>query len=223
MQNPFSFFRSEDQERIILNNFLDSLGQKTKFTPDVTLLERKQFHSLFIPDEMMKSHKEHFRLGECKYKGEAFTVDKLTLWRKYAGSAASALPLDMGFRDVPRLPIRGQWIYVPTHTIFDLDTHKANGVEYERKWVEIIVPHERLRYGTKGWYWDKETSFKTPLHAFMYIGVSSYWSPLLDGGFTFSPVRTFNPNNKLLSEYYHFTPKEYDGNSREPRTVLRLR
>jgi len=226
-----NFFSSAKKvEKQDLSPLLD-FDKDTEYTPDVATLERRTHWLLFVPDQMMSRHHSNVKLGSSVKMLEALTEDNFSFWKQRRGDFTQAIPLGEAFKTVPFNPIKGEVFLVKSQKFFELDTERRNGVEFERKRIKLKVPYRRV--SSKDFFIKEKDKYEwalanTPYHegqlnAWMYVGISNYWSPLLDGGYMFTPVKSFIPHNKRLTQYYYFTIGEYDQTIREPRTVFRMR
>lgn len=200
-------------DKKVFRDYVQSLRKGTQYTPDVPSLERKVYQFLFVPDETMSVHFDHDRLGSRARKVyDVQTVDKFALWKKKLGPQTSAIPVRVAHRGAPLRSIRGELFLVRSQQLFHLDSHRLNGVQFKRERLKMVLPYTQthLRFGEFGYFLEEEAMIDNTINAWMYVGVTDYWDPLLDGGYSYSPVRRFTPHNKKLSEYYFFTLDEYD-------------
>lgn len=199
------------------------------FTPDVPYLETRPFWRVLVVDEMMAPHFMSKQLGDEAIKRvDAFTMDKFSMWKKDEGAASQVIPLESKFMSMPFTHIRGQLWKIPTHRLYVLDSLKQNGVEFNRKRVQLAIPfHYTERHGDAAS--TTRRFMDTSLRAWMYVGNDDFWKPkllkgnkitidrvtqtihgrLLDGK-SYYPVKTFPPKNPLLTEsYYYYARTEY--------------
>ena len=200
------------------------------YTQDAPFLERRYDQFVFVPNEMMSNHKEHDKLGESKFKiSFGFTDHKYTFWQQNAGEHTTTIPLEEGFKDTSKARIKGELYLLNSSHMFELDKYHKNGVEFTRKLVKILIPYRRaknFRPNDRAAYeWMvSRVQFMGEVTAWMYTGVSDYWTPLLEKGTklshlnksgiksltrinshgTFSTVSCFQPNNPDLDIYYYF-------------------
>lgn len=180
---------------------------KVSFTPDINLLQQKKLHWLFVCDEMMKHHVCNLLLSENTLRCTAFTAGTYTLWKmREKKDFIKIIPLSEG----PACKsVKGELYLVPSETLISIDKYKKNGVQFRRRKIHINIPYRKEIWSDV--YPKKRVLEKNlaTLKAWMYEGITEFWEPLLDGGFTFKEVRSFIPKNDLLEEYYYFTTEEY--------------
>lgn len=210
--NAFSYFNKKTAEAIDLS-VLNKMGDSTRYTPDVSDLERREKQFLFVPDEMMERHEDHARLGVGVAKvAMVITQDHFSLWKRKLAHGLEVIPLKEGYSNAPLSPIRGELFLIRSQQLFKLDSHRTNGIEYKRERVKLILPYTetRLHYGQSGYYEEIVKKLDHSLNAWMYIGIKEFWSDKLDGGYEYAPVTRFHPKNNLFTlPYYYFTNKEY--------------
>lgn len=225
-----SFF-SRNTKPIVeeIPNFLE-YGQHTMYTPDVAVLQRRTDWFLFVPDTMMLKHRDHLKLGCSAFKMlDAISEDKFTFWKKDLGEVIQTIPLTERFGHTPYANIRGEAFLVKPQTLFRLDTERKNGIEFIRKRVKLKIPYRKVLKvqvtdrAMYEWAINNTDYHEGQLNAWMYQGNPEYWSDLIDGGYSYTPVKSFTPNNPRLEPYYYFTIGEYDRTISQPRTVLRMR
>lgn len=215
-------------------HFLQRISDANPFTPDIRRLERKMRWLLFVPDELMKQHHDHARLGAHAVKiSEAFTVERFSLWKQRYGKRSTAIPLRLEYnvsedvlktplwRQVRRYPVRGELYFVNASTLIKLDTHRENGLRFQRERVQVVRPYTKVTLKRLPLTIEKQDPVQTyvrfeerllgePLSVWMYTGVREYWDEKLDAGALYQPVRHYKPHNTLLSEYHYFSVEEYE-------------
>ena len=182
-------------------------------TPDIAALERRSHHLLFVYDETLRDHPRKDILQDCEELCTAFTTEDFALWKFKLGIESYPIALENEFKTVRSAKIKGKLYKVYSSKFLELDLHKVNGVEFTRLRTTLRVP-----YHYRGWTeWYKEHGKAVPppkqeqtLRAWMYVGISDYWHPLLDAGANFGLVRCFRPNKYFKHDYYCYTPMEYD-------------
>lgn len=151
---------SWENENTSLYNLLALLKKeedKFKHTPDMSLLERKEFQVFFIPDELQKGlHKHEIIAGHCEYRGTGFTSHLFAFCRKNGsknGIKPEAIPLiNTGETDITRLwkvplgRIQGQVFAVRPYRIPDMDEYKGNRTAFMRIRVPILIPNKRITW-----------------------------------------------------------------------------
>jgi len=198
---------------------LDWLREATpEYTPDMARLSRYKRQLLFVPDEMMLNHKASPLLGKfAELRAVALTAEEnFVLWRKDSGIESEAVPMQGGWQEqylrnmrmngepmFPYARIRGELYSVTPSRFITLDNYKRNGVEFERRRVDLVIPY-RLKL-------NKNTSseqYLQPVKAWMYLGVPDFWSDFIKSPM-FHPVDVIKPNNPKLGllpmrNYYYF-------------------
>lgn len=215
-----------------------------EFTPDIAILERRKSNLLFVFDEWQEGHRDFSMIEEYAVPmGAAFTKDDFVLYKRKLNALSYAVALDDSPFKVKKTSIRGKLYAIPrgedgSTRFIELDTVKENGVKFERRRVSVIFPYFYLGRGRDGkpfrGYWEEV------IRCYTYIGVQSYWEPLLkgqeslkveantsikdgwlsseknvtvegeDGFFLFDTVKTYTPNNPNLKEYYYYSKLEYE-------------
>jgi len=203
--------------------WVESWTDYLQYTPDALNLERRMFHRVFIPDEMMSNNKDHHHIGanSAKINLGFITQDKFSYLKKVEDNHITGIPLREPVYRVPQAQIRGELYAIRPNWLIELDNYKENGVKYHRERVTLRIPYHIQKKD-----WDKDVQHaELKIPAWMYIGNPVYWHYQLENSTkiksndsvsyvsesaVFSPVKTFIPHNPLLEEYYHFTPLEYD-------------
>lgn len=211
----FGWFKHPARNKLL--DFVDQIAKEQdkdhEFTPDLWRLEQRPRHLLFIYDEMMTKmpYTRRGTLGDpiCP----AFSKEKFSLWKKKAGKETFPIALDTGFGTIPRwaelsqaaplASIKGELYSVPIEVIKKLDNSKINGVLFTRRRVKLYVPYQEMN--ASGNPMQRQSH---EVKAWMYVG-NPLWNDLLDGGYYFSPVKLFNPNDTETDQYYFFTIDEY--------------
>lgn len=181
-----------------LSEFAHAQSERLQYTPDAGYLDKRQWHRLFICDELMRGRsKAHVKDDRWSFLASAFTMDYFSVWKWNIKDHLQVIPLlGLHFFDTPLLQIKGELYGVRASVLKELDTMTLNGVEYERKRIKLLVP---CRPKKMPW---ADTSFYTK--AWMYIG-SHNWRDQIDAGYYFSRVNIYKPNREGKENYYHFT------------------
>lgn len=113
----------------------------------------------------------------------AFTAERFSLWNTVRGR--NSFPIALKGRCLPESPVYGQLYKVPQELLNqDLDYHRENGVVFNRKPVELLIPYDRQYQVFKNESPAKCRSFSEvdykPLVAWMYVGCKSYWKEPLE-------------------------------------------
>lgn len=181
-------------------SFLKDIQVNTN-THDLCELERQNFVLLFIYDEMMKGRLHNVLLGEGSFKiATAVTKDDFYLCKNTEGDSIRVIML----RHYPQSskPVQGELWAIHPSSIITIDKYKVNGVQFKRNKIDVVIPYKKGKVAHKEFY-------KT-VSVFAYIGRDSYWKDLIDGGYNYSPVRTFKHKDFIKGDYFFFTPLEYN-------------
>lgn len=183
--------------------------RKNALTPDMWFLEQFEYQLIFIPDDMKTGKSNHSLITDAAYDGApihpgCYTLDHYTFWKKDLGEHSFAIPLDgtfipQGWLRIAPCParIQGELYAVRPKQFLKLDEHRHNGVQFQRRRVNISLPYRQVRYNHK-----KPNPFISEdcLHtvrAWMYVGCEDYWSDQIGDMFS---IRECN-------HYEHDTPK----------------
>ena len=180
------------------------------FTPDVPMLDNRQWHHLFVYGRMQSRQPLHDKLGE---EAERLCVawtkqNNLVMLKKTLGDATFPIVIptnsQMQFGRNTYLGVtgrvQGELYKVRPSTIKDLDNHYENGIQSTRMRVPLEIQY-RLKEGkTVG---DHQVH---TLKAWMYVGKLSYWSEVLNPVF-YTNVKTFFANNPKDELYYWYDHK----------------
>jgi hypothetical protein len=199
-------------------------------TPDLVQLEKRPLHLVFICDTLMQGKREHQQLEHPQFKGFAYTVDRMVLWRKdvevvktgrtiplsvvpyvdpkptYLLKQKNLHPTNPYFHPVSAV-IKGQVFLVPTSTLITLDKMKENGKMFERKRMSICISTERVFWQEfeSQPRWQRSAKKRTFAKAWMYVGLNSYWDSRIDAGYLFKPATLKVPVKPWREEYYWYT------------------
>jgi len=195
---------------------------QTRFTPDIAELELHQFVLLFVCDDVMRAGKNYELIADQSAKvTKGFTLKAFNFYRKRTDG--TAIPIRINKQpdrfSFTAFKIKGEVHAVKPQAFLKLDVHYQNGVVFRRVRTKIIYPHTphgmlvnkdtqgrplpKALQGAKHFLLPERVE---PITAWMYVGVSSYWNPLLDGGFEFEPVTIRYPekDRSWLIKYYHY-------------------
>jgi hypothetical protein len=178
---------------------------KYRFTPDIAILEQRQYKLLFVYDNLMASHRYHSMLNEASFRGAAFTVDHFSVFAKQLGLETFPIALNTTFSQTPHARILGELYRVPSSLLYlELDKHMLNTIQFKRMRTEILIPYRRRDRADAR---IVSNEFRTMnVFADMYVGIDDYW--IHDEGlsaYDFSKVSTFTPNCPFDEDYYYFT------------------
>lgn len=200
---------------------------RTRFTPDIAVLEENEWCSIFVSDELKKDHFKHHLLGEAKYCFPAYTQKTFLYWESN-NPTEGAIPFEcenvqklvVGWP--PAAKIKGEVYLIRPQQFLTLDEYKQNTVEYRRENIRLIVPYRRVKklkdlYGPEGdkFYQDNTQLQNTKtftseervyiVRAWFYVGEERYWDPRITA-YDYGQVETFSANYKRrqwLDQYYH--------------------
>lgn len=236
-KNVFSL-ENEKTEVYNLLSLLKKEEQRFLNTPDMSLLERKEFQDFFIPDELQQGlHKHEVISGHCEFRGTGFTSHLFSFCKKN-GPEPEAIPLiNTGETDpkrtwkVPVGRIQGQVFAIRPYRIPDMDVYKENRKSFIRIRIPVLIPNQSVT-----WFKDlhkeimekgidideffrqnplrpgelKSETILSRVKAWMYIGVPSYWNRIIDNGFEYSFKKTITPRKNLLGNYFKFSKLDYE-------------
>jgi hypothetical protein len=191
------------------------MNEEAKYTPDLWNLTRRQRHNLFVCDEFMMGLPRHSEISEDAVRcAVAFTSKDFCMWKKKLAEASFPIVLPpTGTEHTSWKParVKGTIYSVPSKTLIKLDTFKLNGVQFSRQRLDVVIPNRRLTV-VKGrelrsiaWHEIPVGFDHVPVWA--YIGIPQFWEDQLDGGYSFSPVKLFTPNDGR-APFYMFTREE---------------
>lgn len=203
MWNPFRNWWGKGPVNTIPPSWAAVATATTQYTPDILELQSRKSTLLFTPDEMQKGHTAHHLLdGHALPLGRAITDEQFSYLSLRVENAISVrVPLRERYNSVPYLPIQGElWAVQPGHMPV-LDTVKQNGLLYQRGRVKLTFLTREKR--------NISRVIEDPVHCWMYVGRREIWSPQVDGGYNFTPVKTFESRDR--GGYYCYTRLEADG------------
>jgi hypothetical protein len=211
-------------------SFLWDAEKVAEHTPDISLLQEHQYQNIFVVDDFKRGFDHHWMLktGMAAGHGTAFTKQPFQFYRKDLLCHTVGVP--MLFREgdkesvLPWIaqpsPIKGEVYSLTPNAFLQLDKHKLNGVQFERKRVRLVKHYheiKRLEWLTGnskfsiGALSRAELDLKLPenanviigermvceFHAWMYVARDAYWAEQMDSpafhGFT--PVQQFIPRD----------------------------
>lgn len=196
-----------------------------EFTSDLWELEQKKEHLVFIHDDMMQTNPNHQLVQEGSLSGfypfqYGYTTKKFSFVTKELGLKSFPVALDL--RDLAEeLPmwistshrIRGEVYAVRTPTIVSLDNHRRNGVEFQRRRVNINIGYKKLwrshwynAFGRKQYEYKLGKEEMMTVECWMYIGREEYWKDqLLADAFNFNPITVIEEDRLWLTKYYQYS------------------
>lgn len=196
-----------------------------EYTPDLWELEQKKEHRVFIHDDMMQlqPHHELVRAGSLSgfYPFQyGYTTKKFSFVEKDLG--LKSIPIALDLRDLAEeLPvyigeshrIRGEVYAVRTNTLIELDNHRQNGVQFERRRVNINIGYKKLwrshwfnAFGNKQYAHTIGKEEMISVECWMYLGREEYWKDqLLADAFKFNPIQVVEEERLWLTKYYQYS------------------
>lgn len=198
---------------------------RTKFTPDLALLEEYEWQAVFVTDELKKKFLKHELLGEDKrYLFPAFTQKNYHYWES-ASPLEGAIPFEVSqLRNPivgwpPIAKIKGEVYLIRPQRFLDIDTYKQNTVQYVRDRIRLVVPFRRIqwvkdRYGPEVAeffrnpdQFHNNKTFTTDEHtyivrAWFYSGRPEYWDPIITA-YDYGHVETFHSKNRRWADTYY--------------------
>lgn len=224
MSGIFQTLKRNVEQNIFRRNrfdkeWIDSVDEKTKYTPDIWHLDRYTTIPLFVYGEEQSRHEKNSdMLGWYVPKTVAFTTENFTMWKHVLGKESYPIVMNnnLPFENynwfnirhgkLPMAKIRGEIYHVDQESIIELDNYRQNGLKFERVLTQVIVPHRDPRY--TGFLHLKD------MKAYMYIGKESYWEDqILMGAKNPTPrfrrVRSFENKRAYAKPYYYYTFTEY--------------
>lgn len=223
----FGLKRKEIAKHLKLAEIMDLLHEdhrRLQFTPDYYLISQKKSHLVFIHDDMMQLQPNHSKVVEGSLSGfyplsYGYTSRRFSFIKKELG--LKSFPIALELRDTEELPmfmadsyrIRGEIYAVRPQTLIELDTHRQNGVQFQRRRVNINVGFRKLRQA----HWvDANAKDRYALNldreemcsseCWMYVGREDYWKDQLHAGFfDFKQVDIIQEDRLWLKEYYQYS------------------
>lgn len=209
--------------KIAIETIVHEDKQRLQFTPDYLQLSQKKSHLLFIHDDMAQLQPNHVMVqaGVSGFYplGYGYTSKKYSFITKNLGQKSFPIALDL--RDTEELPlfmaekhrIRGEIYAIRAPTFIDLDTHRQNGVQFNRVRVNINIGYRKL-YRHHWFNASGHKLYDTSLgkeemmtqEMFMYVAREEYWKDQLNAGFfDFKPVTLIEEDRLWLKEYYQYS------------------
>lgn len=186
------------------SEWLKEITSTPENTPDLYRLDRSQHHLLLEYGEMMIGLPHHRQINELPVIMNAFTVQKMPLWKTNEGQGTIPIAYDFvpkGFiLEKPR--VCGQLFKLTRDHIIHLDKQRQNGVIFNRKRVRVFVPNPS----------DNESPFQ--VSAWMYAGNGKHWQPRIEwdheffhhrGGHGFDVVQPQRVMHRWLGCYARFS------------------
>jgi len=198
--------------------------ERLRFTPDYLKLSQQLGVLLFIHDDMMQLQPNHDLVKIGSLSGfypfmYGYTSQRLSFVKKELG--LHSFPVAIDIRDTDELQlfmaekhrIRGEIYAIRPQQMIELDTHRQNGVQFQRITANINIGFQKLfrrdRDPDKGrhnveYQLGKEEMITVPMQ--MYVGREAYWLDQLKAGFfDFSPITIITEDRLWLKEYYQYS------------------
>lgn len=213
MQSLRSRFRKEATEPV------EPEHPDWHWTNDQWVLEQYLTQLLFVPDAMKEGGKFHEDLlartyDEKCHNPSCYTDKQFHAYKRDMQEHSDAIILPGDFKasnfvfNPPEASrIQGELYSVKAGELYLLDKLRLNGVQFIRQRVKIMYPFRYVTYSKKNP--NPEISphgFKTCV-AWMYVGLPSYWDPLI-GGVLCKPLNLFehDPPRLWIGKYFRFDP-----------------
>ncbi len=224
--------QEQSQEAPITINWSDfarTARQKLLFTPDMATLQESAFQLMFFYEEIQRDHPKYDLIaGNSAYAYTAFTHTPFHLCHSRLGKETQAFLIEDKLKDIDQAKVRGEIHIVRPPAILKLDEYKANGVQFERKRIRVMIPYHQVvapdlssvtTDAEKKAVWGsknpkvmlQKTAF---LDVWTYVAITDHWVPLLDGGYHYKCYNRFHmhtANRKNVGDYFKFTTKDYSG------------
>lgn len=196
-----------------------------RFTPDFYKLDKYANQFVFVADELMKAFPLHHNfLANARYFGTAYTRNVFTMFKHKCGERTHPVILPTKYHFPSSNRVKGELWLVGWGAIPFMDVYKQNGEVFERLRLKVDQPYRMSKtpwsnFDNRGLYFSKGMWYNIPkktltevqmasIRAWMYLAIPSYWGPLLDGGYTFSPVKPLMSRNKDIGNYFYFSREE---------------
>lgn len=212
-------------ERTASIELLDKAIANSRMTPDIPWLETKHSQRVFVPDQLMRDHRQNDLIMEHGVYGAiGFTNERFTLWKRKLKQNSFAIPLRIYYTGVPLARIKGEiWALLP-YQLMELDKYYNQNLDimnpygvlltpFIRRRVSITIPYHQellVKNTQTGMEYVKPTgTIYDVMDCWIYLGNPLYWPTHLDAGLTFDPVRRYRHRESRIGEYYHWTKQEY--------------
>ena len=199
--------------------------ERTKFTPDIALLEEYEWQAVFVTDELKKKFVKHELLGEDRqYCFPAFTQKSYHYWQSNQ-PWEGAIPFEclqtrnniVGWPPIAK--IKGEVYLIRPQRFLELDRYKQNTVQYVRDRIRLVVPFRRIEWVKDRYGPDVYKFFQQPEHfhgkstftsdehvyivrAWFYEGKPAYWDPIITA-YDYGHVETFHSKNRRWCQEYY--------------------
>lgn len=220
----FNFKRKHDTNAVAdaITALIYEDKQRLQFTPDYHTIGSRKGNLVFVHDDMMMLQSNHdlVKTGLSGFYPFAYgyTSQRFNFVTKDLG--LKSFPIALQLKDTQDVPmhvadayrIRGEIYALRPQSIIELDTHRQNGVQFQRVRVNINVASRPLRH----WSWtdangidkheyrlDRENMISVP--CWMYVGREEYWKDQLQSEFFgFKSIPIVQEDRVWLKEYYQY-------------------
>lgn len=201
-------------------SFLDDKQDFKIFSPDLWKLEQYEYQLLFMPGEFMSRHPNFKDIQPYIYKnkplGPAFTADTgWAFWRRNLGKFSYPIPLINQVKRVITGRIKGEVMAIRPRMLQHLDEYYQNRKEFIRYRTSVIIPYRKKTFTNVGEMITPEMTHT--IRTWMYVGVNSFWTPQLDAGMLFTPVKSFIGSTEdwkwNAGRYFYYALIEYENSA----------
>ena len=217
------------QKEMQIRNLIIEDHKKWEFTPDYPKLSQVKAHPIFVPDDYAQLQPNHNLVTDGSITGGFYPLDygytskRFSFIKKELGLQSFPIALDL--RETGDLPtfmgvahrIRGEIYFIRSSQFLILDRHRQNGVQFERRRININVGSRKLyRIPRKGDFGKPQFEKIYDHHlgpeemcsvsCWMYFGKEEYWrDQLVDGFFAFKPIEIAEADKVWLKEFYQYS------------------
>jgi hypothetical protein len=196
--------------------------QRLQFTPDYHDIGSRKGNLVFIHDDMMMAQPNHdlVKTGLSGFYPFAYgyTSQRFTFVKKELG--LKSFPIAIDLRNTDDMPmhvaqtyrIRGELYALRPQGIIDLDTHRQNGVQFQRIKANINVASQKMKHsswtdanGRDQHSYNLEREEMCTVPCWMYVGREAYWKDQLESEFfAFKSIDVVLEDRLWLKEYYQY-------------------
>jgi len=192
---------------------------RLQYTPDYHLLSVVRSHLVLVPDDMAQLQPNHRLVHDGSLSGfyplaYGYTARRFSFIKKELGLKSFPIALELYHELKEELPVwmsdeyrlRGEIYAIRPQQIVLLDTHRQNGVQFERVKLNVNIGYQKYyKRKTKADYFlEREEMITIPM--WMYIGRTEYWEDQLKAGFfDFKPVKIKTEDRLWLKQYYEYS------------------
>lgn len=207
--------------------WLDDAAKFAPNTPDLSKLQEKSHHLIFVYGTMQRSHGDFDIVRDDSiHEATGFTTRPLSVFKMDLGRGSYPIAMRDKYALTPYARLRGELLSMKTENFDRLDSFVQGQVLYNpanegsgppnpevkllpflRRRAKISIPYrvawsERLGIGG----FEMRVGH---VEAWMYFGNPNYWNAVLDNGYLFPPVQRYAPRNVWSKPYYAFNKTEY--------------